>query len=86
MRYFFTIERYGLDKNGNTRHKIRVFKFIQSKEEPLINNYEPMSNAEMANIVGKWYKNGKISNLEVSDILRSIFVAFSSHEINYCVY
>ena len=85
MKYFFTIEKCGLDRNGNMRHKIRGYKFNKTKEEHLIHIWESLGREEMANVCGRWYKDGKTSNLEIPDILRSIFVAFSSHEINYCV-
>lgn len=85
MRYFFTIEKHGLDANGNMRHKIRGYEFNLTEEEYLIHNYKPMGKEEMADIAGRWFKDGKISNLEVSDILHSIFVAFANHEISYSV-
>lgn len=84
MKYFFMIEKYGMDKNGNARYKIKGFR--ETEQEYLMHSYELMPKDEMASIVGRWNKDGKTTNQYTTEILKSIFASFGDHDISYSIY
>lgn len=50
MKYFFVISYAGLDKNGNSRHKVRGFKMGSNPDEYIIMNKVTMVEA----VGGRW--------------------------------